>query len=179
MSTKTISKSGFQSTMTALLAGIDHSLPATVKSIVLNGNSMTVTQLETALQGYISEYTAVQSAKTAYAQAISERKADNAAARALVKALETFLKLQFGSNAATLAKFGITLKTPSQKTVASKAIGIAKSKATREAKKSGTAAPEATAVTVSEDGVALAPSPAEAVSPATTPPSVTSGAVSK
>jgi hypothetical protein len=88
-----------------------------------------------------------------------------------MKALEAWVKLQFGStNAAELANFGVKVKTPASTSLASKASGSAKRSAAHAAKVAAAQAAAAAAnpplqVTVGAEGVLLAAPTAPAAPP--------------
>jgi hypothetical protein len=157
-------KSKFEAFVTALLAGCESDLPATLKSLVLDGETLTLTVLEQDLQAAVDAFANVRSAKAAAAKAVADSKAPEARARQLAKAMVAFLKQQFGStNAAMLAKFGVTITAPKATSTTGKVLGIAKRRAKSEAKKAAAqaaAAASATAIVVGASGVQLATPPA-------------------
>jgi hypothetical protein len=166
-SKNTKTQSLLEAFLTSLMAGLQSALPSTTKSIVLEGQTYTVPRLIHTLQQGLTAFVEVRSAKAAYLAAVANSKPIEAECRMLAQALESWLKLQFGStNSVMLSKFGVTVPAPKKTSAAAKAVGVAKSKATRAAKKAAalaTAAP-ATSLVVDSHGVQLAP--AESAVPA-------------
>ena len=155
----TRTKSKLETLLTAMLAGMQSALPATVKSMVLDGVANTPTQVDQSIQKGLDAFANVRTAKAAYLAAVASSKTIEAESRALAHAIEAWLKVQFGStNATMLAKFGVTLPAPKQTSVGAKALGQAKSAATRQKKKAAAAleAAAATPIVVSPAGVQIA-----------------------
>ena len=159
-SAKPRSKSKLEVLLTALLAGCASDLPATLKSLMLDGETLTLTVLEQDFQAAIDAFAKVRSAKAALAKAIADSKAPEARAHQLAKAMVVFLKQMFGStNAAMLAKFGVTLPAPKTLSMTGKVLGIAKRRAKAEARKAAAqaaASPSTTAIVVGANGVQFA-----------------------
>jgi hypothetical protein len=128
---KSLSK--FQSNLTALVAHFIEVLPASVKTIVLDGQALTPAQVQAKLQSGLGIYTAADDAREAAKVALSRRHAAEAALRALVGQVEAFLRLTLGSDTAALAKVGITPpKKRSKPSAQTTAEGVAKARATRK-----------------------------------------------
>jgi hypothetical protein len=102
-------------------------------NLVLNGKSYTNATLAPVVLAYLSLFTAVTQAHTAYEQALSSR---DAAWDTILAFMESFVKgieSQVSSSDQALAPYGFrTRKTPAPQTVKEKAAKVDKSLATRE-----------------------------------------------
>jgi hypothetical protein len=105
------------------------------QSLVVEGNTMLVPAILAQLAAELALVTAADNARTALAAAVAARKAGAQATTKFLDALESVLKMTFGSGGAQLQDFGI--KPPKAKkvlTVEEKALAVAESKATKKAR---------------------------------------------
>jgi hypothetical protein len=146
--------------MTALLAGMQSALPGNITSWVLKGTSYTSSQLEEEMQAALTALDAQRTAKTAYLAASVTAKPVRAMWGPLAKALVANLKVLLGAtNAAELAKFGITATARATPSQATKTVAQAKRTATVAAKKAAAAQANpasTTTVVIGPNGVQLA-----------------------
>lgn len=116
------------------IAGIKQNLAGT-PALVIGGVSYAPADIQAALQASIDAADATTAATAAFHKAVAAEKATHAKGDALYRGLSTVLKNQYGSQADTLAAFGIALppqrQTPSATTAAD---AVAKRAATRVAR---------------------------------------------
>jgi hypothetical protein len=147
--------------MTALLSGLQNALPANIVSMVLNGTTYGMSQLETEMQAALTTFAAVRTAKASYLEASAAAKPLRTLWEVLAHALVLNLKTQIGaSNTALLAKFGIVIKPRAKPSPATKTVSAARRASTLAAKKAAqqqASAASSTTVVVGPNGVQLAP----------------------
>jgi hypothetical protein len=134
--TKATGASKFQLEVQGMINGLTNDAPSTLKSMNVNGNSMTLPEVLAQLVAIQKVLTTVTQTKLAYTAAVAARKAELPTDRAFVANVVANLKQLFGStNQAELAAFGIqppkVRATPSTTT---RAIATAKAAATRKAR---------------------------------------------
>ena len=135
-STNSSSPSKFQVEVQNMLNGLSNNLPATLKSMMVNGNSMTMVQVIAQFQSILDVLQAVPAAKTAYQHAVAARKAELVPDRAFYENVVALLKQTLGTtNQTTLSEFGIAApKAKAKPSSTTKAIAQAKAAATRAAR---------------------------------------------
>jgi len=134
MSTKPhTSKLTAEGAIRALIAGLLANF-APGDTFVLSGTTYTRDQLVAALQRYLDAVAATKAAQATYHGEVDAERAVLKDLRPLRKALKATLQGRYGDNRNKLEQFGLEPATPGDKTVAAKAQGIEKSKATREAR---------------------------------------------
>jgi hypothetical protein len=102
--------------------------------VSLAGSSFTPGQITSTLQAVIDLHTEVEAAKATAAAKIANEDAHLTTARALMSALESFVRAIFGSAPDVLADFGLAPRANGQVTVEARAVAVAKGKATRSAR---------------------------------------------
>jgi hypothetical protein len=123
-------KGAFATFCTTLASGIQAMPDAT---FLLGMETLTKAQVVGPLQAYPAQVAKTAEAKTAYDESLLAEHALEAEARAMVDRVKPFLQGRFGKESPKLeSQFGIAPQKKPQKTVATKAGAIAKSKATRE-----------------------------------------------
>jgi hypothetical protein len=153
-----------------VIAGIDKDL-ATVQ-VQLAGEPFTLPSLKAVFQADTAAMNATDDAKKAYEKALLDEKAARARTAAVLSALRSFLIGYFGKHAVTiLGDFDMNAPKTATKTVAEKAVAVAKQKATRAARGTkGPVAKLATKGTVDETAIEAAinapPTPAPKPAPA-------------
>lgn len=135
--------------------GIDKDL-AKMATIQLAGTAYKPAALTALFQADADAMAATDAARAALSQAVAKEKAVHKQTQVVYSALRSFLIGYFGKQAvATLGDFGMTApKTTATKTVTTKAVAVAKAKATRAAR--GTKGPKAkldTTGTVDEQAI--------------------------
>ena len=104
---KSVAPGAFEQELIKLDQGVLAELPGNV-SLTINGVAVKAAAIDTTLQGWITVFKAVDSAKAQYQTAVAARVAITAAAKAYVKALKAVIKAYFGPQSVQLASFGIT-----------------------------------------------------------------------
>ena len=132
---KRSSKSSRVSRATDLIDGMKKHFQNASEQLPFGGATYTVAQVIAALQGIVDLRSAVVAAQaTAKAKVVAER-GQLPPLVAVLGGLVAFLLTRFGSDAETLADFGLKpRKAPAPKTAEEKAVAAAKAKATREAR---------------------------------------------
>jgi hypothetical protein len=120
--------------MTAI-SGIDKHL-ASVSSLMILGAAYTPVTLKAVFHADIDATNASEAGHTQWKQQVATQKATRTNTRAVRKALKSYLVGVFGPAAVgILGDFGFAApKSPGNKTVAAKAVGVAKAQATRTAR---------------------------------------------
>lgn len=162
-----------------VIAGINKDL-ATMATILLAGGSYTPSSLAAVFEADSKSIDDADDAKKAAAQKVLDAKATHAKTAIVLAALRSFLLATFGTQAvAVLGDFGMNAPKPrGSKTVTTKAVAVAKAKATRAAR--GTKGPVAKLATVgSVDATAIkeainSPTPVTPAATATTATTTTS-----
>jgi hypothetical protein len=105
-------------------------------SLTLMGASFTPASLKAVFQADIDATNATEAGHTQWRQQVATQKATRANTRAVSKALKSYVVGTFGASAVgVLEDFGFSApKSPGKKTVAAKAEGLVKAKATRAAR---------------------------------------------
>ena len=151
-----------------LIAGTAKHLPGTV---VLGGSSYTPAEITAKLQSLIDLRADVDAAKATTKTKLTAEAAVAPSVRALMGALATYVKVTHGSSADVLADFGIHPKARAPVTVETKAVALAKRKATRSARH--TMGPrQREEIQGDVTGVVLTPIVSAPVTPAPSSPSV-------
>jgi hypothetical protein len=160
-------------------AGIDKNL-ASMKAIVLNGQSYTPDQLKAVYQADSSAIDATESARKTWQQKVLDERASRLATAKVTRALRNFVLGYYGQDAvAILGDFGLTAPKPkATKTVATKALAAAKATATKKArgvrgsiqKKDVTGGVTGAVLTETGAGAKIAPSTAAGSTPAVSAP---------
>lgn len=144
-------KSTFLSIIAAIIAGLQKSPPAGVKSASIQGQTFTIAQLITNLLSIQQVQMAPAPLKVSYSQAVAAAKAQRTAMKSFIDAVIQALTYLYGTDTAGLSGCGITPKkaraqmTPEQKTIAK-----AKAAATRNAKKAAVPVTPTDTVTVTD-----------------------------
>ena len=113
----------------ALITGIG-ALPD--KTFLLGGQTFTKAQVVAPLQAFVDSAAKTAADEAAWHASLLEERTDEAAARVMIAALKPMLQGRLGKRSPLLqSQFGLAPAKTVQKTVAAKATGIAKSKATR------------------------------------------------
>jgi hypothetical protein len=163
-------QSKFASKVATMLAGLKSGLLASVKSIPVAGELLTLNQVQQPLQDFVTADADVVAKRDAYRQAVQARTEKEAQVRVIFKAVVVFVKQLFAKDASTLAKFGVESKAPAKSSVETKAIAKAKRTATLKQKKATQPAPKQEQVVVlGADGQPIGAAPATA--PVIPPPS--------
>ena len=116
----------------ALIEGINTEL-TDVKSVVINQQNITRAQLVSDFQERLTAAENTKAARLAYHAAVAAEAQVAARVAPERAAVKLYLGARYGKSSPEMQKFGFTpAKTP-QKTAASKAAGVAKARATREA----------------------------------------------
>lgn len=102
---KTVAPGAFEAELVKLDEGVQSTLPAGT-SLTINGVATKQPAIDTQLQSWIGVFKAVDTAKAAYQNAVQERVAITAAAKAYVKALKAVIKSYFGAQSVQLAALG-------------------------------------------------------------------------
>ncbi len=127
---KAVAPGAFEAQLTKMDEGVQANLPAGT-TLTLNGAAVKQPAIDTTLQGWITIFKAVDTAKAAYKDAVNARLAITVAARTYYKALKAAIKLQFGAQSPLLASFGITADKPHVATTQQKMVAAAKRAQTR------------------------------------------------
>jgi hypothetical protein len=165
---------------TALVSGINTQL-TDVTTFVFQDAQVPKTQVVSRLQARIDAAEKTKAARLAFHAAVAAEAQTVADTTPLVADLKAFLQSRYGKTSPKLQTFGITQAKTPQKSVAAKAAGVAKAKATRAAlgtkgKKQRKAAVEALEASATVQAPATtSPVPA----PVTTPPAVTAPSTGK
>ncbi len=103
-------------------------------SLTLSGQVVAIALFVQMLKDLIAAIDASNAATTARRNAVADERAKLAALRPLLKALKSLVINQFGASSQAMTDFGFAAAPPSP-SVATKAAALAKSRATREARK--------------------------------------------
>jgi hypothetical protein len=115
-----------------LIAGLQkHPPPA---GVTIDGKSYTAAQVEGILQPIIDAMNAAVAAKAMFLETAHASDAAYAANQAFVRDLKQTLQITYGSQASTLADFGLTPRKKPTMTAAEKAEAAVKAAATRKAR---------------------------------------------
>jgi hypothetical protein len=175
--TKSNTSSKFLTEIQDMVNGLTNSVPSTLKSMSVGGDTMTIAEVLAQFQGILQVLNTVSQTKLAYTAAVAARKAGLVADRGFYANVVANLKQIFGSgNQAQLAAFGIQPAKPRSKpSTTTRAIATAKAKATRVArgtmgkkqKAAITTTPQPTVQVLGADGQPLdtAPTPAGSSTP--------------
>jgi hypothetical protein len=125
------SESAIDSKLIAGLQSPEASLPGT---LFLDGQTYTAPQAVAVLQNRVNAINAVTTAKAAWQGAVKANLATKAATKVVVADLRQQLLLWFSKTPSVLANFGLTPKKTASKTVVTKAVAVAKLRATRLAR---------------------------------------------
>jgi hypothetical protein len=125
--------SKLQSGLLALVGHLTEVLPASVRTLVINNQSLTPQQIVAKAQAGLDLYAAADSAKEAAKEAVARRKAAEPALKEMWSQVEALLRVILGTNTSALAKVGMA---PRKKTgpmsVEARAAGVIKGRATRQ-----------------------------------------------
>jgi hypothetical protein len=117
----------------ALVTGLNEELPD-VQSFVINGTPYAKVALVAKLQARIDAAEKTKSDRTKLHASVGAERALEQEVAALRAGTKTFLQSRFGKNSPEMQKFGFTQAKVPQRPVATKATGVAKNKATRQAR---------------------------------------------
>jgi len=167
-----------QTQMQTLADGLSASTLTQLASVVVLGSNLTKAEAIAKLRTWVALYTAVITAKQAFAAAVTARTGIEETAKQFVASLIVYIKQMVGpNNPAVLATLGINPpKTRKQPGVNTKALAAAKSAATRKARgtmskqqrQSLTVNPEPTLQFVGVGGASSTSAPVSPSAPATT-----------
>jgi hypothetical protein len=118
-----------------LIAGVNKHFPNGSQQLQVGGATFTVTGLTTLLQSVVDNREAVEVSKAASKAKVQAEAAQAPSRRALMHALETMVRSNFGNSADVLADFGLAPpKARTPRTAEQKAVSAAKGAATRKAR---------------------------------------------
>jgi hypothetical protein len=121
--------------VTKLIAGTKKRFPVGSQVLQFGGTTHTVDQVTSSLQTFVTNRTAVATARSALQVTLDADEAAAPAILALLGEYTKFLRATFGTAADALADFDLTPpKVPAPRTAAEKAVAAAKAKATRAAR---------------------------------------------
>ena len=129
----TTQKASLEAEYSALVAGINAEL-ANVTDYVINGVAFSKAELIAQFQGRVDAAQTTKKARTALQVAVAAEREMQVEAAPLRAGFKGYLSSRFGKNSPELQKFGFAPAKKPQKPVASKAAGIAKGQATRQAR---------------------------------------------
>src|SRR5579859_5503917 len=121
--------------VTKLLAGTKKRYPNGSQKLTFGGADHTVDEVNTNLQKFVDNRTAVDTAKASAKAKVDAERADLASLLAYIDEFVKFLRTTFGTAADALGDFGIPPpKARTPMTAEAKAVAAAKRQATREAR---------------------------------------------
>jgi hypothetical protein len=172
MTTRSRAKNNVIAECLAAIAGLQKHLAG--KTLILGGVSIAVDDIIAALTNYIALLTAASASKAAWQQDVQAARTAEASQIGPMRAdLSSYLEGMYGASAGILLDFGLTPKKKAQRTVKTKAEGVAKDLATRDARDTmGPREKEAIHGTVPP----AAPTPSESPAAPATPAAPTSNA---
>ena len=125
-------KAKVEAQFTALVNGVE-TLLTDVTTFLFRNQQVPKTQVVTVFSARIAAAEKTKAARIALHQAVMDEKAAAAAAKPLVSDVKGFVTNRYGKDSPTLQQFGFTPAKAPQKSAASKASGVAKAKATKQA----------------------------------------------
>jgi hypothetical protein len=115
-----------------LLAGLDKHYAG--QSLVINGTTVSVAEIGTKLQGYLTQVSTADATKTLWQQQLQSARETEPDIDATVVSIHGIIRGNLGAANPALADFGMTPRGPSKRTSEEKAATAQKSLATRAAR---------------------------------------------
>jgi len=122
--------------ISAMVAGLQSSLPPGMTTLTFGGQVYQVTNLVTSLSGYAQYWTTAKDLEAQAHKAVQDRDSEVAAARALYNAVKQAVRSTVGDQSPTLLKFGLKpRKDPRKLTTDERSVAVDKLRNTRKENK--------------------------------------------